>query len=294
MSLTIDELLKQSVNDLKMKGVENNTVLDAQLILCHLLNVDRLYLTVNRDRVLENEIVVSYRALIEQRAKGQPVQYITGHQEFMSLSFKVTPDVLIPRADTETAVEYIIEQCAKHPMKNGYKMIDIGTGSGCIAVSLAYYIANSRITAIDISQSALEIARENAKGNHVGSRIDFICHDILRGFPALIQFNSVDVIISNPPYISTDVIEGLQREVRNFEPRNALDGGRDGLNFYRKIISCAAHYLKPDGLLVFEVGHDQSNDVMAILQSTEQYDDIEFSKDLAGIKRVVSGRKRMS
>jgi len=286
MKVTIKNLLIQSVQYLKKRGVENNSVLDAQLILGHILKVDRLYLAIHGEQQLNENVVEQYCKMIEQRAEGMPVQYIIGEQEFMSLPFKVTPDVLIPRSDTEILVEHIIE---KYKNADEIEIMDIGTGSGCIAVSLAYYL-RSQVTAVDISPKALDIAQWNAKINGVENKMTFIQKDILSGFPENIKEASFDVIVSNPPYIQSHVIGQLQREVKDYEPRLALDGGADGLVFYRKIIREAPQYLKCKGLLALEVGHDQSEQLMQLMEETDKYGDIEVVKDLGGINRVVSAR----
>ncbi|MDK2800339.1 MAG: release factor glutamine methyltransferase [Clostridiales bacterium] len=292
METTIKALLKESIQYLKSNGVENNTILDAQLILSHILNVDRLYLTVHGDETLNEEIINQYRQLIKLRATGMPLQYIVGRQEFMSLPFKVTTDVLIPRGDTEILVECIIKEYRKAKKHNQVSIMDIGTGSGCIAVSLAYYISNSTVWAVDVSAKALKIAQYNAELNGVNRYISFVQHDILKSFPEVIAENSLDVIVSNPPYISTEVIGQLQKEVKDYEPQLALDGGADGLIFYRKIIDEAHPYLKSHGMLAFEVGHDQSDDVAELIESNGHYANIEVVKDLAGINRVVIARNK--
>lgn len=292
METTIKALLKESIQYLKSNGVENNTILDAQLILSHILNVDRLYLTVHGDETLNEEIINQYRQLIKLRATGMPLQYIVGRQEFMSLPFKVTTDVLIPRGDTEILVECIIKEYRKAKKHNQVSIMDIGTGSGCIAVSLAYYISNSTVWAVDVSAKALKIAQYNAELNGVNRYISFVQHDILKSFPEVIAENSLDVIVSNPPYISTEVIGQLQKEVKDYEPQLALDGGADGLIFYRKIVDEAHPYLKSHGMLAFEVGHDQSDDVAELIESNGHYANIEVVKDLAGINRVVIARNK--
>ncbi|MBZ4646917.1 MAG: protein-(glutamine-N5) methyltransferase, release factor-specific [Clostridia bacterium] len=291
MELTIRELLNQSIRYLKNNGVENNAVLDAQLILSHILNVDRLYLTLHRDKRLEEDTINQYNKLLKLRAEGMPLQYITETQEFMSLPFKVTPDVLIPRGDTEILVEYIVDQCKDIEDKKHVHIMDIGAGSGCITVSLAYYIKNSRLWAVDVSSKALEISRYNARLNGVDNKISFIQHDILEGFPEDKIEGLLDIVVSNPPYIPSKVIDSLQKEVKDYEPHLALDGGEDGLKFYRKIIAEAYKYLKPEGLLAFEVGHDQSSSVAKIMEQNGSYNSIEIIRDLAGINRVVTAKR---
>ncbi len=291
MECTIQELLKQSIQYLKSFGVENS-ILDAQLILSHILQVERLYLVTHNDRILDEKIVLKVNQLMELRAQGIPVQHILGKQEFMSLPFKVTKDVLIPRADTEILVEAVINKSTKLIQGSQILGMDIGTGSGCIAISLVHYISNISMYAIDISHKALEIAKENASINGVEERITFIEHDILRGIPKIEGNAILDIIVSNPPYIPTEMIKSLQTEVKEYDPYHALDGGEDGLMFYRMIIEQAKQHLKGGGLLALEVGHDQNGAVRKLIQNTGQYHDIETVKDLAGIDRVILATSR--
>ncbi len=290
MGPSIKELLYESVQYLKANGVENS-ILDAQLILCHVLNKDRLYLTVHGHEALNGDMVIECRQLLRQRAQGMPVQYMTGLQEFMSLPFKVTQDVLIPRADTEVLVEYVLNQYQDSDNARPLLGMDIGTGSGCIAVSLAYYIKDITVWAVDISGEALAVAKENAALNDVGDNVRFIHQDILQGIPEVRHERLLDVIISNPPYIPTGVIDTLQTEVRDYEPHHALDGGADGFRFYPAIIRQAARHLKPGGLLALEVGHDQSGDIANLIKKSGRYERIEIVKDLAGINRGICARK---
>lgn len=212
----------------------------------------------------------------------EPVAYITGHKEFMSLNFSVNPSTLIPRADTETLVEEILKI---YKDKSPY-IFEIGTGSGCIAISLAYYLKNAKITACDISAEALKIARDNAISNNVDSKINFILHDIFKGFP---DFESVpDCIVSNPPYIETDVISGLDNNVKYFEPVSALDGGIDGLIFYRQIAN--NNPLKKGGILAFEIGYNQGTAVSELMKN--EYENIRIIKDINNNDRVVIGIKK--
>ncbi len=286
MKSTIQELLKQSIQYLKSYGVENS-ILDAQLILSHILKVERLYLVTHNNKELDEEVIKQYNQLISLRVQGIPVQHILGKQEFMSLPFKVTKDVLIPRADTEILVEKMIEKYAHYSRDRQLIGMDIGTGSGCIAISLAQYIHTIHLYALDISHKALEIAKENATLNGVEDSITFIQHDILEGIPQTEGNVLLDFIVSNPPYIPTEMINTLQTEVKNYEPYRALDGGDDGLIFYRIIIKQAKQHLKNGGLLALEVGHDQSIDVKKLIEQTGQYEKIETIKDLAGIDRVI-------
>jgi len=218
-------------------------------------------------------------SIVNRRMSGEPLQYILGTQEFMGLEFKVTPDVLIPRTDTEVLVEYIL---SKYPNK-GFLALDIGTGSGCIAVSLAHFNHRAYIKAVDISAKAIEIAKFNARKNNVSSRISFINTDIF-GFEPKGRF---DLIVSNPPYIESSVIPTLDDTVKNYEPKTALDGGTDGLDFYRYIISIAPKILDDFGMLAFEIGYNQAESVSELMK--KDFYNIEIEKDYGNNDRVAAG-----
>jgi len=242
------------------------------------LNIDKsklfIDISVSEDKIAEIENKVS------RLVKNEPVEYIIGHKEFMSLDFRVNPSTLIPRADTEILVENIIKIYGASPVN----IFEIGTGSGCIAISLAKYLPDAKIIACDISEEALKTARENAILNAVESKIKFIKQDILAGFPDL-EFIP-DCIVSNPPYIESDIVLTLENKVKDFEPLSALDGGEDGLIFYKKIIESAI--LKENGVLAFEIGFNQGESVSELMQ--EKFNDIRIIKDLAGNDRVVLGK----
>lgn len=285
MRITIKKALEEAVDKLKSKI--STPLLDAQVILCHILQVDRLYLIINKDIILTSEQILEYRELIEKRFCGVPVQYITGIQEFMGLEFYLEEGVLIPRPDTEILIEKVLDSIDKD---GKYNIIDIGTGSGAITVSLAKYIQNSYIYSIDISQKALNIARKNAMKNDVMSKISFLNGSLFKPLEDIGISEKIDILVSNPPYIPTRDIDNLQIEVSKFEPKLALDGGEDGLDFYREIINKAPRVLKNNGLIALEVGHDQARRVIKLMEEKEKYVDIEMTKDLAGIERVVSGK----
>jgi len=298
--VTVKDVMKRAIDTLKGACIETPTV-DAGVMLCHVLNCDRTYIYTHVEYELNEDEFKKFNACISRRAEGIPVQYITGHQEFMSLDFKVVPEVLIPRHDTEILVESVIRhtKALQHSCEETcpgnmpwLNILDIGTGSGCIAVSLAFYIRQSRIKAVDISEKALEIALNNAVNAGVGDRIEFVKGDILsEHFSAAASSPRFDIIVSNPPYIPQSDILGLQKEVRDFEPTSALNGGADGLDFYRAIVKNAAFLLKPQGLLAFEVGLNQADDVIMLMG--RQYYDIGVTRDLAHISRVVTGRMRV-
>lgn len=263
--------------------IENiNYSLDAELLLMHIIGCERIELVTKDNRGMSSDEIRRYKVLLKKRAEGMPVQYLTGKSEFMSLEFIVNKDVLIPRPDTEILAEALISYVKKQERS---EVIEIGTGSGCIAVSIAKYCRNAHITAADISTAALETAKQNARLNSVEDRIDFIESDIFSNVANNLKGN-VDVVVSNPPYIRTDEISRLGKNVKDYEPITALDGKSDGLYFYRKITESANAFLKDEGLLIFEIGFDQKEDVGKIMVQNG-FKDIICLKDLAKHDRVL-------
>ncbi|MFZ5968871.1 MAG: peptide chain release factor N(5)-glutamine methyltransferase [Bacillota bacterium] len=284
--MVVQEALKNAVTKLEEKKIMT-PLLDAEVLLCDVLKMDRLYLYIHRDKELTCDQEARFQEMMQQRIAGKPVQYIINKQEFMGLDFYVEEGVLIPRPDTEILVEAVVNWIKEHGNQK-VKIADIGTGSGAITVSLAVYIEKSHIYSVDISPIALEIGDKNARSHDVIHRIDFLHGDL---FEPLIQKgleDSLDVLVSNPPYIPRHEIEDLQVEVAAYEPRLALDGGEDGLNFYRRIISSAYVFLKNGGLLALEVGHDQAEVIKKMMEGQKKYANIEKIKDLSGIERVVT------
>lgn len=249
-------------------------------------DIDSIFLSMDFSK---SDIIIGEKKLSEEQlsfcdsalsrlVSGEPVQYIVGGCEFMSLWFNVNSSTLIPRCDTEILVEYLIDKL------NGkqVRILDIGTGSGCIAISLAHYLPESEVLSIDISDKALKTAKENAKINGVSERCHFEHCDILSYIPNF----PADVVVSNPPYIPKADIHTLDKKVKEFEPLTALDGGEDGLIFYRRISNDIP--ISPEGILAFEVGIGQANDVANIM--SERFKEIKIIKDLSGIDRVVCGK----
>jgi len=259
----------------RLAEVSPTSRLDARLIVSKAMGADADYLIIHGHDKISEETVTAALDLTEQRLSHKPMAYILNKCEFMSLDFHIDENVLIPRPDTECVVEQVIKTARK-----GARILDIGTGSGCIAVSLAKYIPDARVTAVDISPAALSIARENARANSV--TVDFAEKDILREFPSGV----FDIIVSNPPYIKAEEIQTLAPNVRDYEPYAALCGGDDGLAFYKRIIASAKEHLESDGILVFELGHDQYEEVCA-LAAQHGFTDATPIYDLAGIKRGV-------
>lgn len=275
------DLILKGQRLLQAKGVEAAR-LESELLLSHILSCDRHQLYSSPQKKLDSSIVDKFMALLKRRLAGEPIQYILAYREFMGLRFDLDKSVLIPRWETEILVKHIIDQAQGRPVK----LLDIGTGSGAIAVSLAYYLPQSRLVAIDISQEALDRAEKNAIKHGVSHRIDFKRSDMFAALEADSYQDYFDIIVSNPPYIKSQDIEGLMPEVRDFEPRTALDGGADGLKFYRQIAENASIYLKVGGLVAMEMGHDQASDIKDIFKRTGNYSSGQILKDLAGIDRI--------
>lgn len=279
--MTIKELLNQGVIMLKNENIDGPKV-KARVLLQYILKKPREYLIIyDRNEVtpVQRE---NYIKVIRRLLEGEPLQYIIGRQEFMKLNFLVNKDVLIPRQDTEILVEEVINIAEKIPNP---VILDLCTGSGAIAVSLAKYIKNSKIYASDISKNALRLARENAKLNGVLNNIEFIESNLFDKIKDL----KFDIIVSNPPYIRTDEIKTLNIDVRN-EPKLALDGGKDGLDFYKKITENAFQYLNRQGYLCFEIGYDQKIDVLNIIKKQGRYIETYSKKDLCQNDRVIVTR----
>lgn len=281
--MNISEFIHYAEDKLKNADIET-PVQEAGVMLCQVLNCGRAYLYAHGDRELSTDERAVLDNMLAQRAKNTPLQYIIGDTEFMSLNFMVTPAVLIPRQDTEILVEKVIE-LAKKSSNSGVKVLDMCTGSGCIAVSIAHFCPESSIVACDISEEAIKVAKANSDLNGVQNRVEFFCGDL---FEALKRSYKFDFIVSNPPYIETETIIGLQKEVRSYEPELALDGGADGLDFYKIITGKAPEYLNNLGWLAFEIGFNQGVRVSALME--ESFINIQVIKDYSGNDRVVIGQ----
>lgn len=258
--------------------------LDARLLLEYCCGTDRNTLLVHGDRGVSAEEQSRYQECIVKRISRMPLQHITGEQDFMGLTFKVNKNVLVPRQDTEILVEEVMRF-----LHDGMRILDLCTGSGCILLSLLYYSNGCTGVGVDLSEEALQVARENAE-RILGIRMSGQPQEWRQSdlFEELDVCDKFDIIVSNPPYIKTDVIENLQPEVRDYEPRLALDGREDGLWFYQEIIKQAGAYLNFEGMLFFEIGYDQGDEVRALMEQAG-YAEVEVVKDYAGLDRVVYG-----
>ena len=273
--MVIDALVRHAASQLT-----DNARFEAEQIVTHILGISRTELITNPRRAVTDGEIKRVNETAARRAGGEPLQYILGETEFMSLPFKLSRATLIPRSDTETLVEHVLE----YMNDEACEILDIGAGTGCVGISLAHYNKNARVTELDISAGALNTARENAEINGVSDRTEFINADILNEIPDGVY----DIIVSNPPYIETAVIGTLQTEVKDYEPLSALDGGEDGLTFYRRITEIAPKMLKENGLLAFEIGFDQGESVKKLMG--KNFGGVRIIKDLCGNDRVISGR----
>ena len=276
--MTIMDAIKKGMIELKNSNIESPK-LKSRLLMQYVLKQTRQNIIVNDLNQISKEDEERYFVGISKLRAGVPLEHITHQREFMKLNFYINENVLIPRQDTEILVEEVINIAKR--IKNP-KILDLCTGSGAIAVSLAKYLTESEITATDISNKALEIAKKNAKINEVENRITFISSDLFTNIPK----EKYDIIVSNPPYIKKNVIETLDEQVRK-EPYMALDGGLDGLDFYRKIIKNSYEYLKYHGFLCLEIGFDQKIDVIELIENEEKFENTYSKKDLFDNDRII-------
>lgn len=273
--MVISELVRETA-----KNLADNARFEAELMVMKALNISRTQLVTGGRQEITAEQCKRISKMLERRLRGEPLQYILGECEFMSLDFYVESGVLIPRSDTETLVETVLEKTDK---SRKLKILDICAGSGCIGISIAYFRPDVYVDLIDISDKAIEIAGKNIARNNVSDRVKVQKMDILNKYPE----EKCDVVVSNPPYIETDVISALQTEVKDYEPHIALDGGNDGLIFYRRITEIAPEFLFKGGMLAFEIGYNQGKAVSALMK--KDFSDIRVIQDFNKNDRVVSG-----
>ena len=297
MSLSVKEILNIGQRRLQDAGV-SDAALDSKLLYCFMTGITSGRLFIMYQNILQDGQCDEYFRLIDERASGKPLQYITGTQEFMGLEFDVNESVLIPRQDTETMVEDVISvikdgalrgESLEGTGRREWDILDLCTGSGAIGISLAKLLTGVKVnvTCSDVSKAALEVARKNAGKLGVSKNIKFAEGDMFAPFDGRFKKKKFDLIVSNPPYIESDVIPTLQTEVKDHEPMSALDGGEDGLDFYRVIAREAGEFLKKRGILFLEIGCDQGNAVRELLTEAEGYSDVRCLKDLAGRDRII-------
>lgn len=276
MQVTINEALRWAA------GVLGGRRLEAEVLLAYLLGRERIYLLASPRALLDEQVIRQYRQLVQRRQAGYPLQYLTGRQEFMSLEFVVDPAVLIPRPETELLVEVAIDLAREMASP---VLVDVGTGSGAIALSLAYYLPQAGVVGTEISPAALKIAELNARRLGLSRRVVFLQGDLLDPLAGT-SSHYPDFIVSNPPYIPTSELACLPADVR-YEPREAMDGGQDGLAIYRRLIPAAAALLRPGGCLLLEIGWNQGRVVRELVEAVRAFRQVKVKPDLAGHERVV-------
>lgn len=275
--MNLKEILKYGKEELIKNNIEDASIIAKELAE-HIFKITRAQMIANNDMEFSKDQTDNYINSIKKISTGIPIQYITNNQEFMNLNFYIDENVLIPQPDTETLVEEVINEYKEKKCE----ILDLCTGSGAIAISLAKYINESNIVASDISMKALQIAKLNAEKNLVRKKIEFIESDMFNK----IYKDDFDIIVSNPPYIKTKVIEELDKQVKN-EPYIALDGGADGLKFYKIIIENAYKYIKNEGKVFLEIGYDQKNELINLFKENNHYENIYSKKDLGGNDRII-------
>jgi len=288
--MRIREAFREGLNTL-LKNHVPSSQLGAELLLMHVLDRDRGYLHAHHEEELSPEAADRFFRMVAERTTGKPTQYITGHQEFWGLDFEVTPDVLIPRPETEHIVEAVLDLARREDMSKGARLriVDVGTGSGCIALALASELPRAVLFGSDISRPALVVASSNAMRLGMPERVKFLESDLLARFLDEDFLSSFDFVVSNPPYVARDEMDKVQREVREFEPRVAWGGLERGDEIYRRLFPEAQRVLKPRGYVVAEIGYNMRDAVVSLLG--HEWTDVEVRPDLAGIPRVVIAKR---
>ncbi len=285
---TVRRILEWTTGYLKDHGSETPR-LDAEVLLAHARGCSRIQLYTAFDQVLEDATRGRMRELVKRRANAEPVAYLVGYREFFSNRFKVTPDVFIPRPDTETLVMQAIDRLKGLASP---KVLDLCTGSGCVAISIAKNVPAAEVTAVELKDETLEVARFNARELDTNGQIQLFQGDLFAAFAAngVDVRSGFDIIVSNPPYIASDEIPTLQADIARHEPRFALDGGPDGLDVIKRLIAESPEFLKPSGWLLIEIGCDQGDAVRQLLETDGRYESISIVADTAGLPRVACGR----
>ncbi|GMG95518.1 peptide chain release factor N(5)-glutamine methyltransferase [Tepidimicrobium xylanilyticum] len=282
--MEINRLLQKGIDLIKDRPYTNPS-LEATLLLSRLLKVDKIYIYTHGKEKVSEPVVEKFLELIEKRAKGYPIQYIINEKEFMGLDFYVEEGVLIPRSDTEILVDYVLGYIDNKYKNKSINLLDLGFGSGAIALSVAYYRSSVTVYGVDMYDAPIRVAEIN-KERFKLTNVHLFKGDLFQGIKDVKE--KFHIIASNPPYIPSDDIDKLQDEIKYYEPREALDGGSDGLNFYRRIIPESKKYLTDEGLLIFEIGYDQGQSVRNMLL-VEGFVNVNILKDLQGLDRVVLG-----
>ena len=277
--MNIGQALFLAKNKLRDSGIESFN-LDAMLLLSHLLQQSKEFIIFNPEIELPENQIREFETLISRRQKFEPISHILQNREFYARDFFVSKDVLDPRPDSETLIEYVLKSFQKDDKLD---ILEVGVGSGCLIITLLIELQNTTGKAVDISKKAIEIATKNSLNHDLGDRLNIIESDL---FSNIREGEKFDLIISNPPYIKSEDINNLQKDVKNFEPLTALDGGEDGLDFYRRISKETRRYLRDDGSIIIEIGAHQENEIIEIFQENK-FNFIDSAKDIASIIRIL-------
>ncbi len=289
---TIRNTLRWAIGTLKNSNIESPSI-NAEVLLAHALSCDRIELHTNPDKIINDGDTSKYKRIVYERANHVPLQYITGHVEFMSLDFVVDEHTLIPRQDTEILVEAALNKIKnRKPSNETMTIVDIGTGCGNIAISLAANLQNAQLYASDTSREALAVAGINVRRHRLADRVHLLHGDLFEAFDGHLDRGDIDFIVSNPPYVREADWNKLEPEIKEHEPRDALVGGKDGLCFYKRIIREAPEWLRPEGFLILEVGETQAETITKLIETEGHFENIEITKDLQKIDRIVSVRRK--
>jgi release factor glutamine methyltransferase len=288
---TIRRLLEWTILFFTRKQIDSPR-LAAELLLSHVLRIPRIKLYTDYERVIGEKDLAAFRALVQRAAAHEPIAYLTGIGHFFNLEFEVTRDVLIPRPDTETLVENVLQLVRHQSGMESPRILDLCTGSGCIAISLAHRLKAARVIATDLSDAAVAVARRNVERLELTGRVTIEQGDLFEALGKVVDPQPFDLIVANPPYIPSGQIPSLDRNVREYEPIVALDGGMDGLNIHRRILAGMSERLRPGGHFFLEIAFDQGEIARQIVSAYEQYEGIQLLKDYGGRDRVLTAKRR--
>jgi release factor glutamine methyltransferase len=288
---TVKRLLEWTTGFFTRKEVDPAR-LSAEQLLAHVLSVPRIKLYTDFERRLDEQELASYRDLVRRASELEPIAYLTGKAHFFNLEFDVTRDVLIPRPDTETLVESVLQLARRTSGFETPRVLDVCTGSGCIAGAIAHHNRNASVVATEVCPAALDVARRNIQRLGLAERVTLLLGDLYEPLSQLADQNPFDLIVSNPPYIATAEIDSLDRSVRDYEPRLALDGGADGLTYHHRLFAGAASRLRSGGRIFFEIAFNQAEQALKVCSEYQDFSDVRILKDHAGNDRVLTGIRR--
>ena len=287
---TVRRLLEWTPGFFTKKGVDQPR-LSAELLLSHVLDCPRIKLYTDYDKVVPDRPLAEYRDLVRRAGEQEPIAYLTGRAHFYTLELAVTRDVLIPRPDTETLVENVTQAARHEPGLEAARVLDLCTGSGCVAVAIARQLKAATVLAVDVSEAAAAVARRNVEAHKLADRVTVAVGDLYEPIKHTVDAGPFDLIVSNPPYIATDQIAKLDRSVRDYEPHLALDGGPDGLSVHRRILERAGDHLRPGGRMFLEIAFDQGPAAREMATALGGFDDVRLLKDFSGHDRVLTLRR---